>query len=100
MRGKDIELDNVSIKFGNFTAVYPTDLKIKAGEFFSILGPSGCGKTTILRMISGFLTPTTGEIRIGGEPMTGDYPPFVSFQLAPSGPFLVEIPFAKEASSQ
>ncbi len=71
MRGMDIELNNVSIKFGAFTAVYPTDLKIKAGEFFSILGPSGCGKTTILRMISGFLTPTTGEIRIGGEPMTG-----------------------------
>ncbi len=71
MRGMDIELDNVSIEFGDFTAVYPTDLKINAGEFFSILGPSGCGKTTILRLISGFLNPTTGEIRIGGEPMTG-----------------------------
>ncbi|MEE8608843.1 MAG: ATP-binding cassette domain-containing protein, partial [Nitrospiraceae bacterium] len=67
----DIELNNVSVKFGEFTAVYPTDLKIKAGEFFSILGPSGCGKTTILRTISGFLTPTTGEIRIGEESMTG-----------------------------
>ncbi len=71
MRGMDIELNNVSIKFGEFTAVHPTDLKIKAGEFFSILGPSGCGKTTILRVISGFLDPTTGEIRIGGELMTG-----------------------------
>lgn len=74
MRGMDIELSNVSIKFGDFTAVHPTDLKINAGEFFSILGPSGCGKTTILRMISGFLNSTTGEIRIGGEPMTGVVP--------------------------
>jgi len=70
MRGMDIELTNVSMKFGDFTAVYPTDLKVKAGEFFSILGPSGCGKTTILRMVSGFLNPTTGGIKIGGEEMT------------------------------
>ena len=71
MRGMDIELKGVSIRFGNFTAVHPTDLKINAGEFFSILGPSGCGKTTILRMVSGFLTPSSGEILIGGQPMTG-----------------------------
>ncbi|MFV2031742.1 MAG: ABC transporter ATP-binding protein [Gammaproteobacteria bacterium] len=71
MRGMDIELKNVSMKFGDFTAVHPTDLKVKAGEFFSILGPSGCGKTTILRMVSGFLQPTTGGIKIGGEEMTG-----------------------------
>ena len=71
MRGKDVELDGVSMQFGDFVAVRPTDLRIEAGEFFSILGPSGCGKTTLLRMISGFLEPTTGEIRIGGESMAG-----------------------------
>ncbi|MBL4645152.1 MAG: ABC transporter ATP-binding protein [Hyphomicrobiales bacterium] len=71
MRGMDIELKDVSIRFGEFTAVQPTNLKIKAGEFFSILGPSGCGKTTILRMVSGFLTPTSGDILIGGESMAG-----------------------------
>jgi len=70
----DIKLRDVSIRFGDFTAVHPTDLKINAGEFFSILGPSGCGKTTILRMISGFSTPTTGEILIGGELMAGIAP--------------------------
>ncbi len=74
MHGMDIELKNVSIKFGDFVAVHPTNLKIKAGEFFSILGPSGCGKTTILRLISGFLTPTSGEILIGGKPMVGISP--------------------------
>ncbi len=62
MRGKDVVLNNVSMRFGDFTAVEPTDLTIEAGEFFSILGPSGCGKTTILRMISGFLEPSSGDI--------------------------------------
>ena len=71
MRGMDVELVDVSMRFGDFTAVQPTNLKIGAGEFFSILGPSGCGKTTILRMISGFLNPTSGDIRIGGQSMTG-----------------------------
>lgn len=71
MHGKDVKLDNVSMQFGDFVAVQPTDLEIKAGEFFSILGPSGCGKTTILRMISGFIEPTTGAVRIGGEGMGG-----------------------------
>ena len=71
MRGKEVVLDKVSAKFGNFTAVNPTDLVVNAGEFFSILGPSGCGKTTILRMISGFLNPASGSIRIGEDSMTG-----------------------------
>ena len=47
---------------------------IKAGEFFSFLGPSGCGKTTILRMISGFIEPTEGAVRIGGKDMSGHRP--------------------------
>jgi spermidine/putrescine transport system ATP-binding protein len=67
----DVELVDVSIRFGDFTAVQPTKLKVEAGEFFSILGPSGCGKTTILRLISGFLNPTSGDIRIGGQSMLG-----------------------------
>ncbi len=71
VRGKEVVLDKVSAKFGNFTAVNPTDLVVNAGEFFSILGPSGCGKTTILRMISGFLNPASGSIRIGEDIMTG-----------------------------
>ncbi len=74
MRGKDVVLNNVSMRFGDFTAVQPTNLTIEAGEFFSILGPSGCGKTTILRMISGFLVPSSGDILIGGESMRGAGP--------------------------
>lgn len=69
MHGQDVVLDGVSMRFGDFVAVQPTDLTINAGEFFSILGPSGCGKTTILRMVSGFLDPSSGDIRIGGKSM-------------------------------
>ena len=71
MHGKDVVLENVAVKFGDFTAVQPTDLRVDAGEFFSILGPSGCGKTTILRVVSGFLEPSSGRILIDGEDMAG-----------------------------
>lgn len=71
----DVELKNVTKKFGEIVAVNNVSFKIERGEFFSLLGPSGCGKTTILRMISGFEKPTSGEIYIKGELMT-DVPPF------------------------
>ena len=67
----DVELDHVTIRFGNFVAVKNATLKIENGEFFSFLGPSGCGKTTILRTISGFLEPSEGVVRIGGADMAG-----------------------------
>src|SRR5471032_478477 len=67
----DIELDRVTIRFGDFAAVKNVSLEIHGGEFFSILGPSGCGKTTLLRTISGFLEPTEGIVRIGGQDMAG-----------------------------
>jgi spermidine/putrescine transport system ATP-binding protein len=66
-----VELDQVTVRFGQFTAVQSATLDIKGGEFFSFLGPSGCGKTTILRSVSGFLEPSEGRIRIGGEDMAG-----------------------------
>src|SRR6202012_6044513 len=67
----DIDIDNVTVRFGDFLAVKNVSLKIGGGEFFSILGPSGCGKTTLLRMVSGFLEPTEGAVRIGGGGMGG-----------------------------
>lgn len=66
----DVELDNVTIRFGAFVAVKAATLKIRGGEFFSLLGPSGCGKTTLLRTVSGFLHPSEGSVRIGGEDMS------------------------------
>ncbi len=69
-----VDLDNVCCDFGNFRAVDHLTVSIQPGEFFSFLGPSGCGKTTILRMISGFIEPTEGAIRIGGKDMKGQRP--------------------------
>jgi spermidine/putrescine transport system ATP-binding protein len=66
-----VDLDGVTVRFGNFTAVNNANLAIKGGEFFSFLGPSGCGKTTILRTVSGFLDPSAGKVSIGGQDMSG-----------------------------
>ncbi len=66
-----VELDRMTVRFGDFTAVEQASLGIRQGEFFSFLGPSGCGKTTILRTISGFIEPTEGAVRIGGRDMRG-----------------------------
>jgi spermidine/putrescine transport system ATP-binding protein len=68
---QDVQLDHVTMRFGDTVAVRDVSLTIGAGEFFSFLGPSGCGKTTILRMISGFMEPTEGAVRIGGRDMRG-----------------------------
>ena len=68
---KDVTLDQVTVRFGDFTAVENASLRINSGEFFSFLGPSGCGKTTLLRCITGFQEPTEGRILIGGQDMRG-----------------------------
>ncbi|MFT6589824.1 MAG: spermidine/putrescine transport system ATP-binding protein [Rhodoferax sp.] len=67
----DLEAVRVSKRYGDFTAVDALSFNVARGSFFSILGPSGCGKTTLLRMIAGFLSPDSGEIRIGGQSMNG-----------------------------
>ena len=67
----DVELQNISINFGDFYAAKNVSVMINKGEFFSFLGPSGCGKTTILRTISGFLEPSQGQVLIGGKNMAG-----------------------------
>ncbi len=61
-----LRLRGVSKQFGAVTAVNPTDLDIRSGDFFALLGPSGCGKSTLLRMIAGFETPSAGIIEIDG----------------------------------
>jgi len=71
--GQGIEIINVSMRYpgAEELAVNDVNVNIKPGEFFSFLGPSGCGKTTILRLITGFIDPTVGEVRIGDENMRG-----------------------------
>ncbi|MEK0082164.1 ABC transporter ATP-binding protein [Benzoatithermus flavus] len=67
----EIELRNVVKRFGGTLAVNDVSLTIPHGSYCCLLGPSGCGKTTILRMIAGHETPTSGEIRIGGQNVVG-----------------------------
>lgn len=69
-----IRLTGLTKEFGNVTAVDHVDLKIAAGEFFSMLGPSGSGKTTVLRLIAGFEQPTGGTIELFGQDVTAKAP--------------------------
>ena len=69
-----VQLRNISKRFGAFTALQEVSFEIAEGEFMTFLGPSGCGKTTCLRLISGFDTPSTGEVLIGGKDVTFDPP--------------------------
>jgi len=71
----DVEIVDVTKRFGEVVAVDRMQLRIAHGEFYSLLGPSGCGKTTTLRMIAGFEQPTEGEIFLAGQPIAG-VPPF------------------------
>ena len=70
-----VQVERITKSFGDFKAVDDVSLKIYKGEIFCLLGASGCGKTTLLRMLGGFETPTSGRIFIDGEDMTG-VPPY------------------------
>ncbi|TCT10597.1 putrescine transport system ATP-binding protein [Tepidamorphus gemmatus] len=69
-----VEVDSVTRKFGDFIAVNDVSLKIFRGELFCLLGGSGCGKTTLLRMLAGFETPSSGRVLIDGQDMTSTPP--------------------------
>ena len=70
-------------------ALTATDLDLEPGELVCVVGPSGCGKTTLLRILAGFLVPTSGTLTIGGEAVTGPGPDRgVVFQHANLYPWL------------
>jgi osmoprotectant transport system ATP-binding protein len=64
-----LEMHGVSKSFGGATVVQPLNLAIAAGEVVVLLGPSGCGKTTILRMVAGLVSPSTGLIVVDSQPL-------------------------------
>ena len=70
-----IRIEKVTKKFSDFVAVNNVSLDIYKGELFALLGGSGCGKTTLLRMLSGFESPTEGRVWIDGQDMTS-VPPY------------------------
>jgi putative spermidine/putrescine transport system ATP-binding protein len=65
-----LEIEGLSKHYGPTVAVREVSLDVRDGEFVVLLGPSGCGKTTTLRMIAGFVAPTMGRVRIGGQDVT------------------------------
>jgi ABC-2 type transport system ATP-binding protein len=67
-----IVTNNLTKKYGKFTAVENLNLSIKTGESYGFLGPNGAGKTTTLLMLLGILLPTSGEVKIKGELIRSD----------------------------
>ncbi len=65
-----IRLNDIVVKFGDFTALHGINVHVKEGEFFTFLGPSGCGKTTTLRTITGFIEPAAGTVVVKGRDIT------------------------------
>lgn len=67
MTASAIETIALTRRFGDFTAVRDVNLQVAAGQFFGFLGPNGAGKSTTIKMLTGLLAPTSGNIRILGE---------------------------------
>ncbi len=92
---------NVSKTYpGNVEALRDLSLEFPKGQLTSLLGPSGCGKTTLLKIISGLLKPTSGEVEINGKPVTGPGPDrafvFQDFALLPWADVLRNVSFGLE----
>lgn len=75
-----LKLEGVSKSFARIeknditNALSEIDLEMRDAEFISLVGTSGCGKSTMLRLIAGLITPTTGQLTVNGEPITGPAP--------------------------
>ena len=67
-----IEIENLVKKFGQLTAVDNISFTVSPGEVLGFLGPNGAGKSTTMKMVTGFLAPTSGNIKVCGFPVTGD----------------------------
>ena len=65
-----IKLNDIVVKFGDFTALHSINVHVKEGEFFTFLGPSGCGKTTTLRTLTGFIEPVSGSVVVKDRDIT------------------------------
>jgi NitT/TauT family transport system ATP-binding protein len=69
-----VEIDQLTVDFGSHAAISNFSLTIQPGEFVCLLGPSGCGKSTVLNTVAGFLSPTSGSIRLDGKTVQGPGP--------------------------
>jgi ABC-2 type transport system ATP-binding protein len=67
-----VEVRDLTVRFGSFTAVDRISLRVRCGEIFGFLGPNGSGKTTTMRVLCGLLAPTAGEALVGGRSVAHD----------------------------
>ncbi len=65
-----IQLQGVTKRYGDRTALYPTDLTVPEGEVTALIGPSGCGKSTLIRMVLGLIEPDGGQVTLAGTPVS------------------------------
>ncbi|BAO92889.1 ABC transporter ATP-binding protein [Caballeronia cordobensis] len=71
MNGARVELRSICKKYDDACVLQPLDLVVEQGEFFALLGPSGSGKSTLLGTIAGFIPPSSGEVVVNGDDITG-----------------------------
>ena len=67
-----MKLEDVSKRYGDAIALYPTNLSVESGKTTVLIGPSGCGKSTLLRLIIRLIEPDSGSIEFNGEPITAE----------------------------
>ncbi|MBT8397324.1 MAG: ABC transporter ATP-binding protein [Gemmatimonadetes bacterium] len=86
-----LDLEAVTKRYGDFTAVRELDLEVPRGKIFGFLGPNGAGKTTTIRMVSGVLLPSSGRIWVGGDDLA-EYPERAKSRIGyiPDRPYLYE----------
>lgn len=73
MSSPAIEIDNLVVRFGRFTAVNGLSLTVNEGELFGFLGPNGAGKTTTIKVLIGSLRPTSGSVRVAGQAIPAEF---------------------------
>ena len=95
-----IQVAGLAVRFGDRAILDGLTFNVERGEFLCVLGPSGCGKTTLLRVIGGLLPPTSGTVRVGGEPAERAWPRcafvFQSPRLVPWRTALANVRLAEE----
>jgi branched-chain amino acid transport system ATP-binding protein len=69
-----LSIDGLSKDFGGFLALSDVNLSVAAGERHAVIGPNGAGKSTLFNVVTGYLRPTTGRVRLGEDDITGEKP--------------------------
>ena len=90
-----LETQSLSIRFGDLKAVSDVSMHVDAGSITALIGPNGAGKTTLFGLLSGFLTPTAGNVRFDGEDVTGMLP-YRMCRLGIARTFQIAQPFASQ----